>query len=190
MKPRIIPTYLNNMLCNDYGVVYFGEIHGKFLCMGFSGKRSKNDFYYSYSTKEAMCEKIEKYLKSLVEVHEYKQAAKKKQKEANENVKVNVGDIFVTSWGYDQTNVDFYQVVEVKAKTVIIKSIASKTVEGSSYYDSCRVKPIKDKFIEGNRGETLTKRILGYNGKPYLSMEFGSARLVEEGQDFYCSWGR
>ncbi len=26
---------------------------------------------------------------------------------------VKVGDIFVRSWGYDQTNVDFYEIVEV-----------------------------------------------------------------------------
>ena len=27
------------------------------------------------------------------------------------------GDIFVSSWGYDQTNVDFHEVVKVAAKT-------------------------------------------------------------------------
>ena len=30
------------------------------------------------------------------------------------------GDIFVSSWGYDQTNVDFYEVVKVAATTVTL----------------------------------------------------------------------
>ena len=36
---------------------------------------------------------------------------------------VNVGDIYVCSWGYDQTNIDYYKVVNVKNKTVNLVSI-------------------------------------------------------------------
>ena len=36
---------------------------------------------------------------------------------------VNVGDIFYTSWGYDQTNIDFYKIVAVKNKTISYVSI-------------------------------------------------------------------
>ena len=36
---------------------------------------------------------------------------------------VNVGDIFVCSWGYDQTNIDYYKVLEVKNKSVVISAI-------------------------------------------------------------------
>lgn len=36
------------------------------------------------------------------------------------------GDIFVRSWGYDQTNVDFYEVVKVAAKTVTLIPIERK----------------------------------------------------------------
>lgn len=36
------------------------------------------------------------------------------------------GDIFVSSWGYDQTNVDFYEVVKVAAKTVTLIPIERK----------------------------------------------------------------
>ena len=34
-----------------------------------------------------------------------------------------VGSIFASHWGYEQTNVDFYQVVEVKGKSVMIREI-------------------------------------------------------------------
>lgn len=36
------------------------------------------------------------------------------------------GGIFVSSWGYDQTNVDFYKVVKVTAKTVMLIPIERK----------------------------------------------------------------
>ena len=36
------------------------------------------------------------------------------------------GDVFVSSWGYEQTNVDFYEVVKVTAKTVMLIPIERK----------------------------------------------------------------
>lgn len=42
--------------------------------------------------------------------------------------RLKVGDILYSSWGYDQTNIDFYEVVEVKAKAVVIRKIESKVV--------------------------------------------------------------
>ena len=34
-----------------------------------------------------------------------------------------VGDVLYNSWGYEQTNIDWYQVVEVKAKSILIRPI-------------------------------------------------------------------
>lgn len=43
---------------------------------------------------------------------------------------VKVGDFFYSSWGYDQTNVDFYKVVEVtkSGKSVKVQKWSSATV--------------------------------------------------------------
>lgn len=45
---------------------------------------------------------------------------------------VQVGDVFSCSWGYDQTNVNFYEVVEItpSGKSVKILPIWGKVVEG------------------------------------------------------------
>jgi hypothetical protein len=43
----------------------------------------------------------------------------------------NVGDILFNQWGYDQTNVDFYQVVATTAKTVTVRQIAAVLTERS-----------------------------------------------------------
>ena len=59
---------------------------------------------------------------------------------------VQVGDIFYISWGYDQTNVNFFQVVAlVGAVSVRIKEIHYDHVRTESYM-SGYVVPVKDKF--------------------------------------------
>jgi len=42
---------------------------------------------------------------------------------------VTVGEFFVCSWGYDQTNIDFYKVVGVTAKQIKIQQWSSKRTE-------------------------------------------------------------
>ena len=47
-----------------------------------------------------------------------------------------IGDIFYSSWGYDQTNINFYQVTAVTSKAVKIREILSRRVGGSTGSDS------------------------------------------------------
>lgn len=47
---------------------------------------------------------------------------------------VRVGDIFYSSWGYEQTNVNFYEVVALKGKkTAVIREIAGEYIGGFDY---------------------------------------------------------
>lgn len=49
-----------------------------------------------------------------------------------EKVQPVVGDIFYTSWGYDQTNVEFYKVVRVSKSSVWVQQ-TSQTREDAAY---------------------------------------------------------
>lgn len=89
---------------------------------------------------------------------------------------VHVGDLFYASWGYEQTNVDFWQVVELKGKqTAIIRQICSELVEATGYMTGT-VRPVRDawrndklhtvrtqadKYRDGN---TATMRAPGLSG--------------------------
>ena len=45
---------------------------------------------------------------------------------------VSVGDVFICSWGYEQTNVDFYQVVSlVGESSVRVRQVAPEILEES-----------------------------------------------------------
>jgi len=87
------------------------------------------------------------------------------------------GDILSCSWGYDQTNVDFYQVTKVvSGKTVKIRQIAKKSVDVKfgEYREvtSDYVEPVKGSFLE--RAEEMTKRVSKGNCISISSFEFAS----------------
>lgn len=57
----------------------------------------------------------------------------------------NVGDILTGSWGYDQTNVEFYQVIAASKATVTIQPV--KTFASKDDGQSTRVYAAKDQLI-------------------------------------------
>lgn len=65
------------------------------------------------------------------------------------------GDIYRTSWGYDQTNVEFFEVVKRTASTVTLRRIAAKMGDPDHGENPHSVYPapgryIRDRLIEGN----------------------------------------
>jgi hypothetical protein len=56
-----------------------------------------------------------------------------------------VDDILYSSWGYDQTNISWYQVIDVSEKSVKIREIEGKIVGGGSQ-GSDSVMPVLNKF--------------------------------------------
>lgn len=66
----------------------------------------------------------------------------------------NVGDILSSIWGFEQTNVDFYEVVRATPKTIWIRPIRSCVVETHSWASGTRM-PIPGEYI-GN--EVMRRR--------------------------------
>lgn len=57
------------------------------------------------------------------------------------------GDLFRRSWGYDQTNIDWYEVVEVKGKHLIVREIAQARSDcGAAAYSDKSV-PLPGEFL-------------------------------------------
>jgi len=92
-----------------------------------------------------------------------------------------VGTLLVYSWGYEQTNVDFSQVVDRKGSTIKVRAIAQREVEGSEGFMSNRVMPARDHFVGE---EVLTKRITN-NG---IKMGHGHAHVCTDNSTHYQSW--
>lgn len=50
-----------------------------------------------------------------------------------ETEEIQLGDIMVSSWGYEQTNVDFFKIIKMTSKTIWIQPVKSKFVYESGF---------------------------------------------------------
>lgn len=150
---------------------------------GRAAKPANNNMFRS-------SEQREQFIQALIERDREasaQEANRKSEREAERRKMVDaiqVGMILHYSWGYDQTNCDFYQVTEKRGQMVTIRAIASETVPGSEGFMSDRRRPVRDSFLEGRFAETLKKRISPCG----LSMEHGIATPCQDDTAFYCSW--
>ena len=91
--------------------------------------------------------------------------------------------ILVNRWGYEQTNVDFYQVIKVTEKTVVIRQIAAEKVKEENLIG--RVRPIKDNFI----GEPMRRKIINAFGYTFVSLNsYSSASIWDEKDVVYTQY--
>lgn len=67
---------------------------------------------------------------------------------------VHVGDLFYASWGYEQTNIDYFQVVALKgAHTAVLREVGCEYVGGFGFSGNKR--PLRNHFTSE---ETYTVR--------------------------------
>lgn len=132
----------------------------------FVGKAQKPSFHYRYTSQEDAFKSALGYVLKMQVVMDDRAVAMAKRKEAkNVPHTMKVGDILVSSWGYDQTNIDFYQVTALRGKqSVVLMEIASKVVSNAISVDY--VMPVKDSFltegwrIRDRKGKELVKRVM------------------------------
>ena len=134
-------------------VVYVFESGGKPGAMGFSGRCQKPDFHYRFHTIEKRETHIADWLTRLREVAEEKARQRAVRRAFQHDLQV--GDVLYSSWGYDQTNVDFYQVTRLKGKTqVVVREIESVKTYDDGYMQG-HAAASKDAFA----GSELTRRV-------------------------------
>lgn len=103
---------------------------------------------------------------------------------------VKVGDIFHYSWGYEQTNANYFQVVELKGtKQVVIREISYEITETTGI-DSYKVTACKNVFLKSSQfiadnEKGAVKQVKGLkNGTIYINIEsFGFCRLWDGTND-------
>ena len=99
---------------------------------------------------------------------------------------LRVGNILYYSWGYEQTNVDWYQVVKTTGKQVQVQQI-----EGKEDYDARKMTgttvPVKGKFVKGSK--PMTKAVREFMGDVYLKMPHGGLRLWDGKPKHYSTYG-
>lgn len=92
---------------------------------------------------------------------------------------VRVGTIFARSWGYDQTNVDFYRVLGFtpSGKSVRVVKVWQRA------HDDCHVVPTEQAVEDG---EVLTKRLVGSDARPAITVtHYGDHAYLWNGRPMY-----
>jgi len=150
--------------------IYFYEANnGKPACKGFGGKRGKPDFSYYFPTEEQRTEHVHHYIEKMKRLAKMKIQRREEKKQFKHGY--IVGDILYSSWGYDQTNIDFYQVTEIVSdKTIKIRQIAGKVVENIGWA-SDMVVARKNNFLPDEK--EMTKRVrrgIGDEGKGVITL--------------------
>ena len=124
-----------------------GGIYG----LAFWGKQNKPLWHYHFRSQDQLDKQIQETIQSRKSHVDTMQERRQKRLEYKHNLKE--GDILYSSWGYDQTNIDFYQVIEVGEKSVKIRGIGSKIVDSSPGSDM--VAAVPGSF----HGPTMTKMV-------------------------------
>lgn len=97
----------------------------KYFLIIFAGKANKPLVGpYYYRTPQERQHRIDETVKSRKAVLEMKERQQQERRDFVHNIQK--GEIFVSSWGYDQTNIDFFEVVEIKGKMVVVREVAQK----------------------------------------------------------------
>ena len=174
-----VPAELTLVKENEAAVCHYTETPTpKALMLSKTGKKV---WYYRFLSVIQMMKQIDEtlvYLKSKADEKAKYLAEKRASRAAYDaTVDFKVGDIVYNEWGYDQTNVDFFKVVEVTKKSVVLVELDSKTTE--------------DGFMCGDTVPNLSNE----NGKPERHMvtdgnvnfKYGCGRKWD-GKAKRCSW--
>lgn len=91
---------------------------------------------------------------------------------------INKGDFLVCTWGYDQTNVDFYYVTKISKGWAYIIPAGNKILEYNSNYMSGRVIPAEPKFT----AKPMRKKIKKYSDQEYVGISTYSVAFKYDGK--------
>lgn len=128
------------------------------------GKGEKPHSFYRYPTLDRAVDDFERLVKAEQTKIADRAAAKKARRSFKASDHWAVGDVGTYSWGYEQTNIEYYEVVEVKAKTIVIRRIARAAAEDGWLQGTCQ--PKRGHYI----GEPQRKVV---RDGGWVSMDFG-----------------
>lgn len=141
--------------------------------------------YFNYLVKPELVDKwIKEADERLIAHKKTIEERKERRKPTEDKLKaIKIGDIYYTSWGWEQTNIDFYQVVEMKSASISLRKISSRMIEQDSWA-SGKVMPVRDEFVE----EKFTKRASFELDMPTFNISSFEIAYPWNGKYKMCSW--
>lgn len=149
-NPKDIPS-------NEMEIFLYITQKGKPGVIIFEGNREKPRVWSYFSTEIARKQYVERYIETVRTNLRLKNEKKEYRKNFINPLKP--GDILYTNWGYDQTNVEFYQVIKTTGRKVQLRELRQiKTDRG---FMSGNTRPAKDSFFSK---EILNRMVMPSKG--------------------------
>lgn len=138
-------------------VVYYG--------VAFAGKAQKPLWNYAFRDGNQRDKQISETTRIIESRLKEKQQRSEERKQFTHGLQV--GDILYSSWGYDQTNINWYEVVGVPTeKMILVREIAGRILR-SDGYGSDEVMPAPGKYI----GPVMKKIPTGRAGRIFVKID-------------------
>lgn len=128
----------------------------------FAGKKSKSNYYHSYNTPQRAEESLISFINRLQSNFELTQAEKQKTKESHT---LQVGDVLRSSYGYNMTLINYYQVIELVSKSSVIVRELKQQKSGEGWSGKCA--PVINEFID----EPVKMRVCAGNSIKFSSCQ-------------------
>lgn len=169
------------------GIDVFYKTDVAITAMIYHGRKNKPSWHHRFKTIEEMMLSIDKAIKSQYDLNviKEKQIIEKRVLAEKHRENVQVGDIFHTSWGYDETHVEFFQVLEKVSKSKV-KIQQVQSIRISEGYNTAQVKAQPFDFI----GEPKICTVNAYGSISKADQYGNSAYVGTKHQAHYISWGR
>jgi hypothetical protein len=175
--------------------IYFSDYGHCWRATVFIGKQSKPAKDYTFRDQQKALDYIATVYKNVSDNLAANKVAKKARVERKRADKQNfqgvVGSIFVSSWGYEQTNVEAYQITarinnqEIEAVKIGLDQVAD--TNNNSMADTVKPRPVTPEVAE-----TMPKirmRITGVKSiKPVGAHGFRNADMWDGKESYYRSW--
>jgi hypothetical protein len=163
-------------------VVYLSSTgKGQPCAIGYVGTAGRPAFHHLFNSSESRDKFLTHWLAGQRATLERKVQRLAERKNAVHDLVE--GDIVYSCWGYEQTNIDFYQVVRVVSpKTVQVRQVAQQTEETG--FMSGKTTPIKDAFIED--APAMARRA---EGSRVCKVDRDHGASTWDGRPVSCSWG-
>lgn len=160
---------------------YLHEKNGHPCAQAFVGRAQKPTWHYRFASEDDRQRRINQQIEAI----KLRENEKAKRREQRKSHTLQPGDILVSSWGYDQTNVDFYKVTRRVGKTMI-EYVSLPKLEAEDSYEShgmaCRVLPAVD-----HNTECQTKHRARVSNDS-IKIHSSSFARKWDGKPQYCSW--
>lgn len=164
------------------GVVYTYQAGARPAAIAYTGKANKSVFHNSYIGRDPEAQRqaaIDSFFRGL----ESSQASKlQRREEAKKAHTIPVGAIIHYSWGWEQTNCEFYEVVGATNNYVRLQRLNSAAAGGEGFMSQREV------AVPGTaHGPVTTHRVNVWGSGQSVTFKYGSGS-VWDGKPEYCSW--